>query len=220
MKPGRRLFFCGAITLAIAATAMAQTEPVLPADPLTTLERDASVRIATDEGIARGLLQPGQFSLVGVELLVYKSDGGTIEPVPDLSMRHSAVLFYRSNSNDGLHALIDFRNGRSRELVVIPGESVPVGKIEVERAAELALASEEVRRVLGPAASAFRVGLPQSDAESTIQGLRVLGSGPEDPCSRQRCVELFFRSGGHFIAGSRVTVNLSTSTVRVENTPL
>lgn len=226
MKAGK-LFM--AVILFLAAGAMAQVQPPprnppapaqlgpRPADPLTAEERERAVNVAREEALRRNELQREQFSFVGVELVVLKSDAQR-PPEPDPSMRHAAVLFYRYDRNDGLQVLVALNNGQVRSLERVRGESVPVGREEVERAAELALRDAAVTRLLGDSARTFRVGIAQSDRENTIEGLRVLGAGPEDPCSRQRCVDLFFRAGGNYIAGNRVLVNLSTRTVRVTST--
>lgn len=226
MKAGK-LFMAVILFLAAAATAQVQPPPrnppapaqlgPRPADPLTAEERERAVNVAREEALRRNELQREQFSFVGVELVVLKSDAQR-PPEPARSMRHAAVLFYRYDRSDGLQVLVALNNGQVRSLERVRGESVPVGREEVERAAELALRDVAVTRLLGDSARTFKVGIAQSAQENTIEGLRVLGADPDDPCSRQRCVDLFFRVGGNYIAGNRVLVNLSTRTVRVTST--
>jgi hypothetical protein len=214
-----RCTFFRIIPLILLATAIAVAQQrYRPADPLDASERERAVNLAREEALRQKQLQPEKFSLVGVELVGFKDSTVKNEPAPETSPRHASVLFYRSDRNDGLQVLVDLAAGRARDLVTLRGPSVPIGREEVERAAAIALQDAGVKTLLGDAVSSFRVGIAQSDQENTIEGLRVLGAGPNDPCSRQRCVDLFFRQNGGYIVGSRVTVNLSTSTVRVTNT--
>jgi hypothetical protein len=202
----------------IFSAALAGQQRVRAADPLEAAERERAISLAKDEAVRQKQLQPDKFSLVGVEMTSFKDSATKQEPTPDSSQRHATVLFYRSDRNDGLQVLVDLGAGRVRDMAPVRGVSVPIGLEEIERAANLALADAGVKTLLGAGASRFRVGIAKSDEESTIEGLRVVGSGPTDPCSRQRCIDLFFRQNGSYIAGSRVTVNLSTNTVRVTNT--
>jgi hypothetical protein len=199
--------------LIFAAIAGAQERPG-PADPLTAAETERAVAVARDEALHQHRLQAGRFSLVGVELAVLKDSGTTTAPAPG-AHRHALVLFYSADRNDGVQVMVDLAAGRATGFTTVRGQSVPIGREEVERAAALALKDAAVKTLLGDAAANIRVGNPQDDREDSVQGLRVVGTSPKDPCSRQRCVDLFFRVHGNYIAGRRVTVNLSTNTVRV-----
>ena len=217
-----RIVITGAFALALATLAFAQERPQppgpRPADPLTDAEREKAVSIAREDGVHRGQLSKEKYSLVGVELVVLKDSAAKTAPEPDPAMRHASVLFYRADHNDGLQVLVDLNGGRVRESKTVRGESVPIGREEVERAAQIALRSDEVTKLLGAATDSFHVGIARSDEDNTIEGLRAVGADPQDPCTRQRCVDLFFRVHGNYVAGRRVTVNLSTSAVRVQST--
>ena len=55
--------------------------------------------------------------------------------------------------------------------------------------------------------------------ENRIGGLRTLGAGPDDPCTRGRCIELFFRTGergrNRYLFIHQVIVDLMTREVFV-----
>jgi hypothetical protein len=51
--------------------------------------------------------------------------------------------------------------------------------------------------------------------DNRVEGLRTLGSTPDDPCTRDRCVVLFFRTHNRYIAINQVTVDLTTRRVIV-----
>ena len=207
-----------ALVLAMAAASPLVAQAPLPGDPLTPDEERRLVRIATEYARARAGMA-GDFALVGTDLADHKPDGagGDREITPEQSGRHGEVLFFRYDRNEGLRVLVDLASNSGVQVSRVPAQSVPMGREEIERAARLALDSPEVRRVVGGDPARFRVLAPGSD-QDTVEGLRVIGSSREDPCSRDRCAELFFRSGGYYIAGYRVVVDLTAKTVRVTST--
>jgi hypothetical protein len=198
----------------LAATAVAVAQP-RPADPLSAAEKSSAASAAQNGATQSALLHSGAFSLVGVELVVQKD---ATAPSPDTARREAAVLFYRSDTNDGLRVLVDAATGQVLDSATIRTQSVPIGRAEVQSAAALALNNASVQALLGSDASTFHVGIAASDSDNTIEGLRLASSDPSDPCSQQRCIELFFRQRGSYIAGYRFSVNLTTSTVQVTNT--
>ena len=201
-----------ALAAALAPPLLAQTP--LPGDPLTTEETRDLVRIATEYARAKGL--GGELVLVAADVASDKPAGThDREITPEQAGRLGEALFFGYEKNEGVRVLVDLARRQGVHIARIPARSVPLGREEVERAARLALADPEVVQLLGPNASRFRVVDPGSDADA-VEGLRLVSS--EDRCSRNRCAELFFRSGGYYIAGYRVLVDLTARTVRVQKT--
>ncbi len=198
----------------------AVTEPPIaragPADPLTAAERDRAVEIARRVLSERGVLRPEAARLVGVELANAKIGALTERDVTPADIRRQAlVIFFRYDVNEGLLALVDLLDGSVAATETAPAQAVPIGAEEVQAAATLALASERVRAILGDT-SVYRVPASRADLEgNTVEGLRVLGADERDPCFRNRCIDLFFRRGGRYIVGQRVTVDLTAQQVYV-----
>lgn len=206
-----------ALLLAMAAAAPLAAQAPLPGDPLAPDEERRLVRAATEFARARAGMA-GDFVVVATDLVEHKPEGaGEREITPEQSGRHGEVIFFRYDKNEGLRVLVDLAADSGVQVSRIPPQSVPMGREEIERAARLALASPDIRRVVGGDPARFRVLAPGSD-QDTVEGLRLVGSSSDDPCTRHRCAELFFRSGGYYVAGYRVVVDLTAKTVRVTST--
>lgn len=187
-----------------------------PADPLTAAERARAAEIANRVLRERGLLRAETSALVGVELANAKTRAIADRAIEPADVRRQAlVTFFRYDSNDGLMALVDLPEGNVAATETAPPQAVPLGAAEVQAAVSLAFAHERVRAILGDTSS-YRIPVSSRDVEGdTVEGLRVLGADDRDSCFRNRCVDLFFRRGGRYIAGQRVTVDLTTRQVQV-----
>jgi hypothetical protein len=211
MKPSAR-----AVVLVIALASPLLAQAPRPSDPLTAEETQKLVRTATEFAQSRDALARGSFALVGTEVVDQKpSAERPTEVTPEEAGRFGSVLFFRYDKNEGVRVLVDLARNAGVEVTRIPARAVPIGREEVERAARFALADAAVARFLGGDASRFRVSEPGAEQENGIEGLRVTGASREDPCTTHRCVELFFRTGGYYVAGQRVVVDLTANTVRV-----
>jgi hypothetical protein len=116
--------------------------------------------------------------------------------------------------------LVDLAAARVVDVDRVPSASVPLGRADVELALRIATEDPAVRGLLGERASAFRVlsgPIDEKRANSDyVEGLRHTGAGPEDPCSRHRCVYLLFNSGGRLILQDReIVVDLNARQARV-----
>lgn len=211
-----------ALMIALTSALMAQPPPrPLPSDPLSAEETPRLVRVATEFAQSREGLGRENFVLVGTEVVDYKPPQTDPRHVitPEDAGRYGSVLFFRYDKNAGVRVLVDLVRNAGVEVTTIPARAMPIGREEVERAARLALADPVVGRFLGAGASRFRVAEPGSDEENTVEGLRVIAPRGDDPCSTHRCVDVFFRRGGYYVTGQRVTVDLTSSTVRVSRGP-
>jgi hypothetical protein len=202
---------------AAAQSPVTAPQRVLPLDPLTPEERTVGEEIARANDRVREFLAKGRSQLIYVEFIAVKRDGAQAEP----SGRFADVLFYRYDDDAGLRVLVDLGARIVADIVPVPGHSVPLTFDEVQEAARLALASGEVARLLGDNAGSFRPARGPATREqmneNRIEGLRTLGSTPDDPCTRDRCVVLFFRTRNRYIAMNRVVVDLTTNRVMVNN---
>jgi hypothetical protein len=208
----------------------AQQQDRLPLDPLTREERDLAVRIVEDNAQARALRGKGRQKLVAVELIDVKpknAESVTVEEPgrPIQTGRYAEVLYYRYDTGDGVRVVVDLRGRSVQEATRIDGNAVPLSFEEIEDAAKLALQDTQVRNLLGPSATQFRVVRPSSaedqlhrDDGFRVEGLRILPASPNDPCWGRRCVSLLFRRGRFYLSGTQVTVDLTTQKVRVERT--
>ena len=210
-----------AVALLIAISLPIMAQRTLPSDPLTKEENERLVNVATQYAISTQRLprERSQWAVVGTELVDFKAPVRTnAEPNPEQAGRYGPVIFFNYEKNEGVRAIVDLNRNAGVSLARITPQATPVGREEIERAVKLALAAPAVTRVLGDRAQRFVVAEPGSNEENVVEGLRVLGSGPDDRCSVQRCVDLFFRIGGSYLTGTRFTVNLSSGVVRVTTT--
>jgi hypothetical protein len=203
--------------LTLTADARAQRSVVgapLPLDPLTRIERERAEQVARAYGATKEFLGVGRSRLIYVDFISVKRDPKAVEP----SGRFADVLFYRYIDNSGLRLLVDIAAGAVIDTAPVAGRSVPLAAAEVEEAARLAMASDEVVRLLG-GNTGFRAATGPATREqindNRIEALRTLGSAPDDPCIRDRCVVLFFRTRNRYIAMNQIVVDLTTQRVLV-----
>jgi hypothetical protein len=216
MKACALLLAC-LFSLSVAAQTerIVRPERPLPLDPLTPAERAVAEQAARAAPAVREFLSRGRTRLIYVDFIAYKRDPKLAEPTG----RFADVLFYGYDDDIGLRALVDVEARSVVDVTRMPGRSVPLTFEEVEEASQLALASREVARLLGERAGSFRPARGPAAREqindNRIEALRTLGSTPDDPCTRDRCVVLFFRTGNRYIAINQVAVDLTTRRVLV-----
>lgn len=193
-----------------------------PLDPLTPEEIDLASQVASADARVKAALGVGPQQLIRVEFLALKSPAyrDASDPVQMKIGRHASVIFLRYDDNVGIHVVVDLEQKTAGEITKLDGRVVPLAAAEVTLAFNLALKNERVRGLLGPGAAEFRVaGASIRDRpENRVEGLRVVGTSPNDPCYRHRCLDLIFRQRQGYIAGTEVTVDLTAQTVRVERT--
>ena len=236
LKPilhGKRIFLLSLAlsitTVLLVSTAFANRlalplpqDQVQSLDPLTPEETELATRIATADPRVKDALGKGRALLVQVQFLALKPNvyaaGQDLERLK--IGRHAAVLFYRYDTDQGVHVIVDLEKRSAGDITRIEGRAVPLAAEEVAQASALALRNDRVRSLLGARVNDFRVAnlAAGERPENRIEGLRVVATSPRDPCYRHRCVDLLFRQHEGYIAGTSVTVDLTSQAVRVERT--
>lgn len=191
-----------------------------PLDPLTPEEIGLASRIASSNPKVKEALGTGRQLLVEVSFLALKS-ADYAEPTEPEKMRigrHAAVIFYRYDQDLGIHVVVDLEQKSVGQITSLQGATVPLAYEEVVEAFNLAARNEQVRSLLGSRAAEFIVANPamRERPPTRVEGLRIVGAGPEDRCFKHRCVSLLFRLPRGYIAGTSVTVDLTSQTVSVE----
>ena len=196
-------------------------QQVQPLDPLY-LQRDRS-------GKARRQRRPKGKSCARIRTPAIDS-GGTFSAMTLATARghpqrlqigrHARVLFYRYDRDQGVNVVVNLQRRAVVSVTRMDGVAVPLGAEEVSEAFNIAIRNERVRALLGPRLNEFRVAdlAKGQRPESRVEGLRVIATSPRDPCYRRRCIYLLFRDRESYLAGTKVTVNLTAQTTRVERT--
>jgi len=200
----------------VAAAAMAQ-QRLLPLDPLTPGE------IAKAEDLARGDARMKELAPNGRKIYVQFISAkvpGVDGRIPDEPVnRYADVLLHNDDRRFGARALVALTNGKVVDVVRVPEHLVDLGRSDIEIAAGLALRDDRVLALLGPTARRFRVPSGPLNREQmnedVVMCVRTIGGVGLDPCATDRCVVLFFRSAGRFVAMNQVTVDLSQQRVFV-----
>jgi hypothetical protein len=209
-----------ALVIALSRVGVAQPERPLPLDPLTPAERAVADSVVRVDPRLREFMSAGPSRVIGIDFIAAKDERGA-DARSDLPTRRTAeALLYRYDLDQGLSALIDLERRGVIQTARIPGESVPINKDEVAAAAKLALADPRVARLFGDRMPPFRVATGPATLEETnqprIEGLRTVGATRDDPCYRGRCVVLFFRVNNQYVQVNRVTVDLRSRRVLIQ----
>jgi hypothetical protein len=190
----------------------------LPLDPITPAEQAQARKLAESDERTRELLDsdPCPVYVISIAPKLTPSDN---EP----RGRHADLLYVGRGEQYGVRVLVDLEAGRVVSLERVPASSVPIGTCDTQRALEIARGSEELRVLLRADLGEFRVltgPLTRETAQSSyVQALRSRGAGPDDPCTRNRCVFLVFNSGGRMVLrDNEVLVDLTSRQVRVTRT--
>jgi hypothetical protein len=114
-------------------------------------------------------------------------------------------------------------NNRVVSVEQVPPAAVPFTEDDLAAAWELAQHASTVQRALGSEYGRFR---PLSAAASAaaaapepfaVQALPLRSTDPKDPCSRDRCLDLIFRTPDGYLP-TRAHVNLTRQTVTAQGT--
>jgi Cu2+-containing amine oxidase len=123
--------------------------------------------------------------------------------------RRADVVLYNYDTNETLSAVVTLGpRQRVEELRVAPDQAPGLGVQEVEEAEQLALANPIVQAELRAA------GLTGREQELHIAHIMAQAVSPDDPCSTDRCVVLFF-STPDFTLDIEPVVNLTTGQVEI-----
>lgn len=193
---------------------------VQPLDPLTPEEIEIATRVANGDQRVKTALGSGRQRLVQVDFFAMKPADTSTAPQRMQIGRHARVLFYRYEGDRGIDVVVDLERRTVASVTQIEGVAVPLAADEIADAFNVAIRNEGVRSFLGPRLNEFRAATLTAGekAETRVEGLRVIATSPRDPCYRRRCVYLIFRDQGRYLAGTKVTVNLTAQTTRVERT--
>lgn len=195
-------------------------QKVQPLDPLTPEEIEVARQVGSADQKVKAALGSGRQRLIQVEFFAMKPTDTSGDPERLQMGRHARVLFYRYDSDQGIDAIVDLQRKAVVSVTKIQSAAVPLGADEISDAFNIAIRNDRVRTLLGARLNEFRVAnLAQGERpETRVEGLRVVATSPRDPCYRRRCVHLLFRDRGGYLTGTRVTVNLTAQTTRVERT--
>ena len=189
-------------------------------DPLTQEEEATALRIARADGRVKEALAVDNVRVVSVIPVLIKR-GDSPEKL-DLHQREIEVTLFQPQTEVGARVLVNLREGSIASLQRLSSAQVPFTNDDLKEAFQLALRDAQVQRALGPAAESFRIESerpPTATAavpENVVSALPVRSNDPNDPCSKHRCLELFFRRGTDYLNEPIVTVDLSAKHVTVE----
>ena len=187
-------------------------------DPLATDERASAERIARSDKRVKELLGEAGIRVVSIEPIVLKlKSPKEMEP----TVRSVEVVLFRPGGEVGARAIVDLRQKAVAEVERLKSSQVPMTADDLQDAFQLALRDSEVQKMLGGEAQSFKVqGAPgepnPSSPENLVTGLPLRSTDPKDPCSKHRCLELFFRQGTDFVSGPSVVADLTAKRVYIE----
>ncbi|HWS70823.1 MAG TPA: hypothetical protein VN605_01855 [Thermoanaerobaculia bacterium] len=191
----------------------------LPLDPLTDAEAARAQEVVRSDATTRQLLGDNPRLIYVISIAPKLTADG--EP----RGRHADLLYRRGDNALGVRVLVDIAAGRVIDRSRVVPTSLPIGTADIEEALAIAQSSDELQPLLRSygSASAFRVlsgPLTRQRAnENFVQGLRHIGSGPDDPCRMNLCIYLLFNSGGRqILRGDEILVDLNTRRVMVRRT--
>lgn len=192
---------------------------VQPLDPLTPEELETARQVANADQRVKAALGAGRQRLIHVDFFAMKPADTSGAPQRLQIGRHARVLYYRYEGDQGIDVVVDLQRRAVVSVTRIEGVAVPLAAEEISDAFNIAIRNDGVRNLLGPRLNEFRVALTAADRpETRVEGLRVIATSPRDPCYRRRCIYLLFLDRGRYLAGTKVTVNLTAQTTRVERT--
>jgi len=216
----RYLRSCALLFLIFGVSLLAQNR-LPPADPLTSEEIERANKVATDA--ARKQLGNERLELVSTSLANVKpAPTGERQPDPKAAdvARHAIVTFYNYGRDEGFAVLVNLNTTTVAETVAVPSRSIGLARTETARAVDIALGNPEVRRRVHADRAEYQLrsrrAAPDGDV---VDAIPIRGTTPNDPCARERCVELFFQIDGRYIVGQRIVVNLTRGTVTAETMP-
>ncbi len=124
--------------------------------------------------------------------------------------RRADVVMYNYDTDETISAVVTLGARREVEdLTVTPGQAPGLGPEEVEEARQLALAHPAVQAELRA------TGLTGRERELIVTHIRIQTDAPNDPCSTDRCVLLYFNTPDTVLDIEPV-VNLTTRQVEVQ----
>lgn len=175
-------------------------------DPLNAHEIDlARSALLANVTVREHLGRMPYYAIVNVERHVEQKDATS-------AGRRADVILYSYATNETISAVVGLAgNPRVDALRVTRDLPPPLGAEEVEAARRLALANAAVRSRLQA------VGVADSDPSLIVTHLLGRTEDARDPCSRNRCVVLFFNTEAAFLFSA--AVDLTERKVRTIDAP-
>ena len=195
------------------ATASSRIGP-LTAEERTALEgavlSDKRVRQIFGEEKPRFIITEAETDKAEAEAFL----AGTTEKRPS---RRVSVALFDPKTNRAAHVTVLFEERRILEVQEIKAEDVPLSREDAEDAFSLAKANAELRRALGERMEQFQLADPSKDVRDpyVAEALPLRSTNPRDPCSKDRCLDLIFRTEEGYLP-FRAHVDLTKRTVRLE----
>ena len=189
--------------------------------PLTPEEKQAAERIARADPAVIQLLDRGRTELVYVTFFQLKPAAPGADRDPDRLVveRAAEVVFYRFDGDYGIRAIVNLVS-KKVSIQRLEGADVPISQQDWTDALRLALNDQGVKNMLGADIDKFqRLTQAKSNAatlkQNAVRSLQVTTNDPNDPCYRNRCMQLLFRKEGMYRLDSAI-VNLTSGTVRIQ----
>ncbi len=151
------------------------------------------------------------------------AERGALDPLEkiDVHQRVIEVVLFRPEGEVGARVLVNLAQNSVANVQRLDSRQVPFTPDDLKDAFQLALREPQVQRALGSEAQSFHIqgqrsAPPAEPSENVVSGLPIRSSDPKDPCSKHRCLQLFFRRGTDFLSEPVVTVDLTAKHVSVE----
>ncbi len=188
-------------------------------DPLTPDEERAAERIARGDNRVKEIFGEREVRLVSATPVLIKQ-GGSPEKI-DVHQRVIEVVLFRPEPEIGARVLVNLAQNSVANVERLDSRQVPFTPDDLKDAFQLALREPQVQKALGSEAQSFHVqgqrnAPPAEASENLVSGLPLRSSDPKDPCSKHRCLQLFFRRGTDFLSEPVVTVDLTAKHVSAE----
>jgi len=187
-------------------------------DPLTPDEQISAVRIAEGDNRVKQLLHAEGVRVVSVLPVVTKAE--SLQKL-DYSTRQVEVVLFQPQGEVGARVLVNLHQSQAVNVQPLRSDQVPMTADDLNDAFQAAMRDAGVQKALGSAAASFRPQsatnqIETSKQENLVTGLPLRSTDPNDPCSKHRCMELFFRRGSDYLSEPIVLVDLTAKHVYVE----
>lgn len=219
-----RLVFPALILVASASWTQGQVKPQPTAQRSTTLTAQQKSQMqgtALADARVQQVLGAGQPRVMVREPEIDKYEAlaylrGETDKLPTHRM---SMLMLNPQTNKAARVLMSLEKNSVESVREISPADAPLFPEEAVEALALAKANPNVRSVVGSRLSQFVIVTSGSDAGIPLaaQALRVRSSDSNDPCSRDRCLDLIFRTETGYLP-LRAGVDLNQRTVEVRKT--
>lgn len=133
---------------------------------------------------------------------------------------HVWAIVFNPATYKAAEVFISLEQNTILKVQEIKAVDVPLTREDIDEALALAKASPDVRQAVGSRVDQFVV-VDRSATKSVpfiAQALRVRSSDPNDSCTRDRCLDLLFKTETGYLP-LRAAVDLTQHTVTVKNSP-